>query len=147
MIDGRLAPVSHLSSNFIAAIFGLLWKQLSYCEPPLLPSDTTTRHYGISQPLLGERMLLVALIKEQMIPRRQMMKLYKQSSGPSLGRAPTHRAICHGKNALSQPAADINYESKATAVPPALPVRRWKVLRGWLGRGHGETTDAARTLS
>lgn len=50
------------------------------------------------------------------------------------------------ENALSQPAADINYESKATPVPPALPVWCWEALRGWLGRNHGEATDVAHTF-
>lgn len=35
--------------------------------------------------------------KEQMIPRRHMMKLHYQSNVWTLGRAPTHRAICQRK--------------------------------------------------
>lgn len=37
-------------------------------------------------------------------------------------------------NALSQPAVGINYEAKATAVPPALPARGWEGLRGAAGK-------------
>lgn len=58
MIGGWLALVSHLSLHFIAAIFGLLWKQLSYGE-----SSLPSRQHGVSRLLFGERMLLVTLIK------------------------------------------------------------------------------------
>lgn len=68
-----------------------------------------------------------------MIPRRHMMKLYKQSHAWSLGRAPTHSNL-QQENALSQPAADINYEWRATAVPLALPVWCWEGLRGPTGK-------------
>lgn len=93
MIDGSLAPVSHLRSNFIAAIFGLLWKQLSYCEPPPSPPAfiQTPRYLPA---FIGREDAPWRSHKEQMIPPRHMMELSEQWS---LGRAPTQRAICHRK--------------------------------------------------
>lgn len=63
MTDGALAPVSYHCLKFRAAIFGLLWKRLLYREPASL--TPACRRWGISQALLGERMLLVDLIKSK----------------------------------------------------------------------------------
>lgn len=100
--------------------------------PPLLLSS---RHHGISQPLLGERMLLVALIKSKWFHEGIWWSSTSRAMCP-LGRAPTHRAICQRKppSPSHQPAADINYELTATTVPPALPVWRWEGLRGATGK-------------
>lgn len=68
-----------------------------------------------------------------MIPQKHMMKLYKQSYAWSLGRAPTHSNLPK-ENALTQPAADFNYEWRATAVPLALPVWCWEGLRRPTGK-------------
>lgn len=82
-----------------------------------------------------------------MIPRRHMMKLYEQSNAFVPGERAHAQSNLPQENALSKPAAGINYESKATAVPPAIPVRSQEGLRGWLDRSHGEATDVARTFS
>lgn len=118
-----------------------------WASPSLLPSS---RHHGISQPLLGERMLLVALIKSKWFHEgiwwSSTSRAMRCLLGGLWGSAYAQSNLPQ-ENALSQPAADINYESKATAVPPALPVWCWEGLRDWLDRSCGEATDAARTFS
>lgn len=79
--------------------------------------------------------------KEQIIPRRHMMKLCTQSHAWSLGRAPTHRATCHRKTPSPNLLLALIKNGK-------LRLRLQRLLRG-AGRGYRdpqEATDVTHTL-